>query len=41
VDELYRSPAQWAECALHNIAGMGFFSSDRTIAEYIHHVWRG
>jgi glycogen phosphorylase len=40
VDELYRSPAQWAERALHNIAAMGFFSSDRTIAEYINHVWR-
>jgi starch phosphorylase len=39
VDALYRQPAAWAERALRNIAGMGAFSTDRTIAEYIEHVW--
>jgi len=39
VDALYRDPAAWAERALRNIAGMGAFSTDRTIAEYIEHVW--
>ena len=39
VDALYRQPAAWAERALRNIAGMGEFSTDRTIAEYIEHVW--
>jgi starch phosphorylase len=39
VDALYRQPQAWAERALRNIAGMGAFSTDRTIAEYIEHVW--
>jgi len=39
VDALYRQPEAWAERALRNIAGMGAFSTDRTIAEYIRHVW--
>ena len=39
VDALYRQPAAWAERALRNVAGMGAFSTDRTIAEYIEHVW--
>ena len=39
VDALYRDPAAWAERALRNIAGMGAFSTDRTIAEYIEQVW--
>ncbi len=39
VDALYRQPAAWAERALRNIAGMGAFSTDRTIAEYIEQVW--
>jgi starch phosphorylase len=39
VDALYRQPEAWAERALRNIAGMGAFSTDRTIAEYIQHVW--
>ena len=40
VDALYRDPGAWAACALRNIAGMGFFSTDRTIAEYLRRVWR-
>ncbi len=40
VDALFRQPAAWAERALRNIAGMGVFSTDRTIAEYVDHVWK-
>ena len=40
VDALYENPAAWAECALRNIAGMGGFSVDRTIAEYVARVWQ-
>jgi glycogen phosphorylase len=40
VDALYRTPDAWARKALHNIAGMGPFSSDRTIAEYARDIWR-
>ena len=39
VDELFRRPEQWAERALRNVAGMGQFSSDRTIGEYVERVW--
>jgi starch phosphorylase len=39
VDALYRDPAAWQATALHNIAGMGGFSVDRTIREYVRHVW--
>jgi starch phosphorylase len=39
VDALFADRAAWAERALLNIAGMGPFSSDRTIAEYVDHVW--
>ena len=40
VDALYRTPDAWARKALRNIAGMGPFSSDRTIAEYASDIWR-
>ncbi len=39
VDALYRDRAGWAKKAIANVAGMGFFSSDRTIAEYARGVW--
>ena len=39
VDALYRQPALWAEKALRNVAGMGRFSSDRTIVDYVARIW--
>ncbi len=39
VDALYRNPAAWHRRALLNVAGMGAFSSDRTIAEYAEQIW--
>ena len=39
VDDLYRTPAQWCERAIANVAGMGVFSSDRTIREYARQIW--
>jgi starch phosphorylase len=39
VDALYRDPEAWARKAIANVAGMGFFSADRTIAEYANQVW--
>ena len=39
VDELYRNPEEWTTKAMHNIANMGYFSSDRTIQEYAKHIW--
>ncbi len=40
VDALYRDSAAWVGCAIANVAGMGAFSSDRTIREYAQQVWR-
>ena len=34
-----KEPGAWRERVVRNIAGMGFFSSDRTIAEYAHSIW--
>jgi starch phosphorylase len=39
VDELYRHPEEWTTKAMHNIANMGYFSSDRTIKEYAETIW--
>lgn len=39
VDQCYRDRSAWAERALRNVAGMGRFSTDRTIAEYVDRVW--
>ena len=39
VDALYRTPGEWAARAISNVAGMGSFSSDRTIREYARQIW--
>ncbi len=39
VEELFVNPNKWAEYALHNIAGMGMFSSDNAIHNYAQLVW--
>ncbi len=39
VDALYRIPAEWQRKAILNVAGMGVFSSDRTIRDYATDTW--
>ena len=39
VDDLYRQPSAWCAKAITNVAGMGVFSSDRTIREYAKQIW--
>jgi starch phosphorylase len=40
VDEVYRQRAVWCERAIANVAGMGVFSSDRTIRDYAKQIWK-
>ena len=39
VTEAYMDSARWAKMAIHNVAGMGKFSSDRTIKQYASEIW--
>ena len=39
VGELYRNRRQWLSTVTHNIAHAGYFSSDRTFAEYASDIW--
>ncbi len=39
VDRLWADPAGWWHSAILNTAGIGWFSSDRTIAEYAAEIW--
>jgi starch phosphorylase len=38
-DALYADPDQWAASALRNVAGMGEFSADRSVREYVARIW--
>lgn len=39
VEELFLKPLSWARIAIHNIASTGYFSSDRSIEEYVEKIW--
>ena len=39
VDDLFRQPTDWTRKCILNVAGMGMFSSDRTITEYADEIW--
>ena len=36
---LYQDKTRWAQTVVANIAGMGFFSTDRAIADYAEKIW--
>lgn len=40
VAKRYREQGKWLQSSLHNIAESGIFSTDRTIRDYAHQVWR-
>jgi starch phosphorylase len=40
VERAYLDPERWARMSILNTARMGFFSSDRSIADYCREVWR-
>ena len=39
VERMWRDPAQWWRAAVRNTASVGWFSSDRTIAQYAEEIW--
>lgn len=39
VDAAYADPARWQRMAVLNVARMGYFSSDRAVAEYMEKIW--
>lgn len=39
VEALYLNPGKWAETAIHNMAGMGKFSTDVSIKNYAENIW--
>ncbi len=39
IDRLYAQPALWNAAVVRNIAGMGGFSADRTVQDYVARVW--
>lgn len=40
MSSLYLEQEKWSQTSLHNISESGVFSSDRTIREYAHQIWR-
>jgi len=40
VEKRWADQAAWQKSAILNTANMGWFSSDRTIAEYAQEIWR-
>ena len=40
VERRWEDQAGWRKSAIHNIANVGWFSSDRTIAEYAKDIWK-
>ncbi|KAJ3130052.1 hypothetical protein HK098_006764 [Nowakowskiella sp. JEL0407] len=40
VSEAFRNSEKWARMSILNVARMGKFSSDRSIAEYVEKIWR-
>ncbi|WP_407919334.1 glycogen/starch/alpha-glucan phosphorylase [Croceicoccus estronivorus] len=40
VDQRWEDQAGWRKSVIHNIANVGWFSSDRTISEYARDIWK-
>jgi starch phosphorylase len=40
VSAAWRDVDSWTRASIHNVAGMGRFSSDRSIRDYVREVWQ-
>jgi glycogen phosphorylase len=39
VDKAWLDPGRWTAMSIRNTAGSGFFSSDRTVRDYVRTIW--
>ena len=39
IDELYKDRAMWAKMMIVNVGQSGYFTSDRTIRDYVKDIW--
>ncbi len=39
IEDTYRQPLKWARMAVLNVANSGYFSSDRSIEDYLDRIW--
>ena len=39
IEALYRDPLEWNRKAVLNVANSGYFSSDRSMEDYLERIW--
>lgn len=39
IEALYHNPLEWSRKAVLNVANSGYFSSDRSMEDYLDRIW--